>query len=92
MDNIYIEQALSIAIREGISIGCAQTMQELGVTSGELSERQVVKTYGRWIKEAIQNGKVSPCRVGEGTHGTRYYSVVDILAYKAKLAVKATLR
>ena len=86
-----IERVIDLAIRNGIEIGCVQTMRALGVTSGELSERQALKTYGKWFKEAVERGWLKPCRVGDGRTGTRWYNVTDILSYKARKEIKARI-
>lgn len=87
-----IENVISLAIRNGIEIGCVQTMRSLGVTSGEMSERQAVKTYGKWLIEAIRNNDITPCRVGNGRTGTRWYNVTDILTYKARKEIHAAIK
>lgn len=86
-----IERVIELAIRKGVEIGCAQTMKNLGVTSGELSERQAVKVYGTWFKWAVANNKVHPSRVGNGKNGTRWYSVTDLLSLKAAMELKAEI-
>ena len=35
-----------------------------------------------WI--AVAQGHIKPCRIGTGKTGTRYYTVTDILTYKAQ--------
>ena len=75
-----------------ISLGCAETLKALGVSAGELTERQAKKTYGRWFIEAIQREFIRPCRVGNGAHGTKWYSVTDILKYKASREAKAQIK
>lgn len=89
MDNL--ERIIDTAIRNGINIGCVRTMESLGVTSAELSERQAVKTYGAWLTEAIRKGSIHPCRVGNGKTGTRWYRVSDILTYKTQKEIKALI-
>lgn len=86
-----IERAINLAITNGINIGCVQTMRSLGVTSGEMSERQAVRTYGSWFVEAVNRGDIAPCRVGNGKTGTKWYNVTDILSYKARKEIRATL-
>lgn len=87
-----IERIIDLSLRNGIDIGCVQTMSLLGVTSGELSESKAVKTYGKWFIEAIQRDELKPCRVGNGKTGTRWYKVTDILSYKARKEIRAALR
>lgn len=87
-----LDRVISLAIRNGIELGCAQTMRDLGVTSGEMSERQAFKTYGNWFKEAVQRREITPCRVGNGRTGTRWYNVTDILSYKTRKEIQAAMR
>lgn len=90
MENI--EKVISLAIRNGIEIGCVQTMKSLGVSSGEMSERKAVRTYGKWFVEAIRKNEITPCRVGNGRTGTRVYNVTDILSYKAMKEIHASIK
>lgn len=59
----------------------ALTLTMLGVSSGELTYAQAKKTYGSWFVSAVQKNRIFPCRYGEG--GRTWYSVVEILTYKA---------
>ena len=86
-----IERIITTAIQHGITIGCAQTMKVLGVTSGELTENKASDLYGKWFREAIKRGDIKPCRVGDGNHGTHWYNIEDILTYKARKEIKAQL-
>ena len=83
---------LEILIKTCVELGSAQTMEALGVSSGEISLNKAISIYGRYIKEAVRDGKITPCRVGKGRNGTKYFRVVDILSLKAKEAIKAELR
>ena len=70
-------------------LGAARAMEALGLTSGELSQRQALKTYGKWFQDALAAHRLNPVRVEDGRAGTRWYRVVDILALKVKDAVRA---
>lgn len=74
-----------------VELGTAKTLEALGITSGELSQKRAIAVYGRWFKEAERQGRIRPCRIGNGKNGTRYYRVVDILSTKANDALKAEL-
>lgn len=82
-----MEDILKI-ISTAASIGSTETLKNLGIHSGELSERQALKIYGSWLKEAIANRDVTPCRIGDGKTGTRWYDVADILQYKLSRQVR----
>ena len=70
----------------------AETLRELGVISGEISERQARKTYGKPFTEAVAAGKIRPVRVGVGKTATRHYRVVDILDWQNKCYEPAHLK
>ncbi len=71
--------------------GAAAALAALGLTSGEVSQRQAVKTYGKWLADAIKEGRINPVRIEDGHAGTRWYRVVDILALKTRDAAKAEI-
>lgn len=58
----------------------AETLRQLGLASGEISERQARKTYGKPFTDAVAAGKIRPVRIGSGKTATRHYRVLDILA------------
>lgn len=72
-------------------LGAARAMEALGLTSGELSQRQALKTYGKWFQEALAANRLRPVRVENGRAGTRWFRVVDILSLKVKDAARAEL-
>lgn len=74
-----------------VELGAAKTMEALGVTSGEISQRRARDIYGKWFVDADREGRIRPCHIEEGKCGTRKYRVVDILALKAQDAAKAEI-
>lgn len=52
--------------------GAVLAMQALGVTSGELSQRQARKVYGKYFSDAVASGRLTPCRVEDGRAGTKF--------------------
>lgn len=78
-------------IQSWIAVGAAEGLRLAGVTAGEISERQAKRTYGKWFSDAVAAGHISPLRVGPGRTSTKYYSVTDILTYKAICATPAEL-
>ena len=74
-----------------ISIGTAQALVTLGVHSGEISMRKARDVYGKWFMDAVNNGRLYPCRVEDGRSGTKWFRVTDILALKADDIAKAEL-
>lgn len=78
-------------IQTCISLGTASTLEQLGIHSGEISQTQAKKTYGKWFQDCIMRNRISPCRIEEGRAGTRWYRVVDILSLKVEDGIKAEL-
>ena len=75
-----------------IELGSAKTMETLGVTSGEISQRRARGVYGKYFTDADKAGRIRPCRIEDGRAGTRWYRVVDILKMKAADAARAELK
>lgn len=78
-------------IETASALGAARTIEALGLSAGELSQRQAVKTYGKWFADAVRQGRIAPARIEDGHAGTRYYRVVDILKLKTADAAQAQL-
>ena len=75
-----------------IELGSAKTMETLGVTSGEISQRRARDVSGKYFTDADKAGRIRPCRIEDGRAGTRWYRVVDILKMKAADAARAELK
>lgn len=83
---------LQILIETCVALGTARTLEALGVSSGEISQRKARDTYHKWFVDADRDGRIRPCRIDEGKSGTRWYRVADILALKASDAARAELK
>ena len=83
--------SLETLITTCVSLGSAQTLETLGISSGEISMRRARDTYHKWFVDAVNQGRIHPVRVENGKNGTKYFRVVDILSLKAQDAVKAEL-
>lgn len=83
---------LETLIQSCIELGSARTLECLGVSSGEVSQRKARDVYGKWFVDADRTGRIRPCRVEDGRAGTRWYRVVDILALKVADAARAELK
>lgn len=83
---------LEILISTCVELGTAKTLETLGLSSGEISQRKARDVYHKWFVDADKAGRIRPCRVEDGRAGTRYYRVVDILALKAADAARAELK
>lgn len=82
---------LALVIDNAAALGAASVLEQLGLTSGEISQRQALKTYGSWFALALRDQRIRPVRIEDGHAGTRWYRVVDILALKTKDAARAEL-
>ena len=78
-------------IESAAAMGAAQALRTLGLTPGELSQRQAVRTYGKWLSDAIADGKIRPARIEPGHAGTKFYAVSDILALQTEYSAQAYL-
>ena len=58
-------------------------LQQLGVTSAELTYAKAAQVFGAWFKDAVASGRIVPVRYGGGKGRTRYFSVPKILSLKA---------
>lgn len=82
---------LALVIDNAAALGAASVLETLGLTPGEISQRQALKTYGSWFALALRDQRIRPVRIEDGHAGTRWYRVVDILALKTKDAARAEL-
>ena len=72
--------------------GAAQVLETLGLTAGEISQRQARRTYGKWFTDAERAGRIRPSRVDNGKNGTRHYRVVAIQELRTADLVRAELQ
>jgi hypothetical protein len=78
-------------ISSAAEMGAAQALHALGLTAGELSQRAAVRTYGKWLADAIAAGRIRPARIEAGHAGTRWFRVADILALQTEYSAQAFL-
>lgn len=83
---------LQSLIQDCISLGTASALEQLGIHSGEISQTQAKKIYGKWFLDCLMRDRIQPCRIEEGRAGTRWYRVVDILSLKVEDSAKAQLK
>ena len=79
-------------IRDSIAIGTVRTLELLGISAGEISQRKAVKVYGKWFRDAVEDGRLRPIRIEDGRTGARIYRIEDILAARVSDAAQAELR
>ena len=87
-----VNDNLHSLIETAVELGTARTLEVLGVSAGEVSQRKARDTYGKWFMDADRAGRIQPCRVDDGRKGTRHYRVVDILALKVADHARAELQ
>lgn len=79
-------------VESAAALGAAHLAETLGLTAGEISQRQARKTYGKWFTDAEKAGRIRPSRVDDGRNGTRHYRVVAIQELKTADLVRAELQ
>lgn len=78
-------------IQTCVELGTAQTLETLGIHSGEMSARKARDTYGKYFTDAFKQGRILPWRVEDGKNGTQWFRVVDILALRANDMAEAEI-
>ena len=71
-------------------IATLATCDLLGVNT-ELSYTRAAAEYGQFFKDMVRAGRLTPCRVGNGKNGTRWYAAKDIVALRLEEEAKAKL-
>ena len=79
-------------VESAAAMGAARVLETLGITAGEISQRQARKTYGKWFTDAERAGRIRPSRVDSGKNGTRHYRVVAIQELRTADLVRAELQ
>ena len=79
---------LEILIQTCVGLGSAKTLETLGLSSGEISQRKARDIYGKYFMDADRDGRIILCRIESGRCGTKFYRVVDILSLKASDAAR----
>ena len=51
---------LETLIKTGIELGSAKTMETLGISSGEISQRRARDVYGKYVTDADRAGRIRP--------------------------------
>ena len=85
-------QYLERIVKESAAIGVAQTLEALGVSAGELSQRKARSIYGKWFTDAERAGRIHPSRVDNGRNGTRHYRVVEIQELRVADLIRAEIQ
>ena len=64
-------------ISASMEAGATAALIKAGLTNPLISQRQAEKTYGKWFSEAVKDGRIFPCKVG---NRIKWYSVNEINA------------
>ena len=67
-------------ISASVEAGATAALIKAGLANPLTTQRQAEKTFGKWFTSAVKAGRIQPCKVGEGSHGTRWYCVSEINA------------
>lgn len=72
-------------------LGATIAPQRIGQISGEISEREAFRTYGSWLRRAVEQGRIRAHRTGDGKTSKKLYNVAQILALRASDKASAQL-
>ena len=78
-------------IQDAVALGAALVIEQLGLSAGELSQRQARKVYGSYFDLLLKQRRITPARIEAGHAGTKFYRVADILACKVEDRTPAQL-
>ena len=78
-------------ISASVEAGATAALIKAGLANPLTTQRQAEKTFGKWFSSAVKAGRIQPCKVGEGSHGTRWYSVNEINALLSADTAQAEL-
>ena len=84
-------QNLERLIATAAQLGATIALQSCGHISGEISEREAFRTYGSWLRRAVEQGRIAPHRSGDATNSKKMYNVSAILALRASDEARAEL-
>lgn len=84
--NISIPQLQAFGQTIALSV-----VEQMGVNT-LISYRQGESTYGKFFKDAVASGKLTPASIGNGKNGKRLFAVRDIIALRAEEEEKAALK
>jgi len=79
-------------IATAAELGATIALQRVGQISGEISEREAFRTYGSWLRHAVEAGRIRAHRTGNGPTSKKLYNVAQILALRASDEARATLK
>lgn len=81
----------ALLIQDAVELGATLALERLGITAGEVSQRQARRTYGKYFDGLVSQRRIRPARIEEGHAGTIYYRIADILRCKVEDRADAEL-
>ena len=78
-------------IQDAVELGATLALERLGLTSGEVSQRQARKVYGSYFDLLLEQRRIAPSHIEPGHAGTKFYRVADILQCKVEDRTPAEL-
>jgi len=78
-------------IQDAVELGATLALERLGLTAGEVSQRQARKVYGAYFDTLCKQGRIAPSHTEPGHAGTKYYRIADILLCKVEDRTPAQL-
>ena len=76
-------------ISTAAALGALQVLEVLGLSSGEITRKKALRTYGHEFLALEAAGLVRPSRGTTERYSHRYYRVADILAARAAAQAEA---
>lgn len=84
IQNITIAKHLADVLATSEAKGATDALVALGLTAGEISQREANRIYKSWFRDAVAQKRIMPIRVNEGKAATKWYSVAQILELKRR--------
>ena len=75
---------LAALIKTSFEAGLAEGLRVTGAHSGEITQREALRTYGSYFRNAVADGRLKPSRLGHGDRPCKWFRVSDILQLKAR--------
>ena len=78
-------------ISASMEAGATAALIKAGLLNPLISQSKAEKVFGTFFTTAVKMGKLRPCKIGEGSKGTRWYSVNEINALIVADTAKAEI-
>ena len=71
-------------IEAAVELGATLALENLGIVSGEMSQRKAHRVYGKYFDSLVECGRIKPTHTEAGHAGTKFFRVADILQCKVE--------